>query len=93
MLAYTNSDRPQSLVVCFPAIRIEHSHVPNELCESELVTQFAAATAELLIYLASCLAGYHATYLGTINARLPPIPEPLRSRLDEALARSGVLRK
>jgi len=82
-----------ALAVRFPAIRIEHSRIVYEMRESELATQFAVETAELLIYLANYLVGYHATDLGKINARLPPLPAQLRSRLDEALARSGVLRE
>lgn len=81
-----------ALAVRSPAIRIEHSHVLYELRESELVTRFAVETAELLIYLANCLAGYHAADLKEINARLPPIPAQMRSRVDEAFARAGVLR-
>ena len=81
-----------TLAVRCPAMRIEHSHVLYELRESELVTRFAVQTAELLIYLANCLAGYHAAELNEINARLPPIPAQVRSRVDEAFARAGVLR-
>jgi hypothetical protein len=81
-----------ALAVRPPAVRIEHSHVLYELRRSELVTRFAAETAELLIYLANCLAGYHAADLEEINARLPPIPAQVRSRVDEAFARAGVLR-
>jgi len=78
------------LAVRIPAIRIEHTQVLYELRESELVTQFPVETAELLIYLANCLAGYHAADLAGINARLPTIPAEVRSRVDEALARAGV---
>lgn len=81
-----------ALAVRFPGIRIEHSHVLYELRESDLVTRFPVETAELLIYLANCVAGYQASYLEEINARLPPIPVQLRSRVDEAFARAGVLR-
>ena len=80
-----------ALAVRSPAIRIEHSHVLYELRKSELVTRFAVETAELLIYLANCLAGYHAADLEEINARLPQIPAHVRSRVDEAFARAGVL--
>lgn len=81
-----------ALAVRSPVIRIDHSHVLYELRESELVTRFAVETAELLIYLANCVAGYQASYLEEINARLPPIPAQLRCRVDEAFARAGVLR-
>lgn len=81
-----------ALAVRFPSIRIEHSHVPFELRESELVTRFPAETAELLIYLANCNVGYHAADLATIEARLPPLPADVRRRVDEAFARAGVTR-
>ncbi len=81
-----------ALAVRFPTIRIEHSHVLYELRESDLVTRFPVETAELLIYLANCVAGYQASYLEEINSRLPTIPVQLRSRVDEAFARAGVLR-
>ncbi|MBC7284640.1 DUF4020 domain-containing protein [Hoeflea sp.] len=79
-----------ALAVRFPAIRIEHSHVLYELRESELVTRFPAETAELLIYLASCPVGYHATDLAKVYARLESIPPELRMKVDEAFARAGV---
>ncbi len=79
-----------TLAVRFPTIRIEHSGVLFELRDSELVTRFPAETAELLIYLSNCTVGYHATDLAKIEARLPPIPAQVRSRLDEAFARAGV---
>jgi hypothetical protein len=81
-----------ALAVRSPAIQIEHSHVVYELRESELVTRFAVETAELLIYLANCRPGYHTADLEKIYARLPPIPAHVRSRVDEAFARAGVLR-
>lgn len=81
-----------ALAVRSPAIRIEHSHVIHELRESELVTRFPAETAELLIHLAACVVGYHATDLAEVDARLPPIPAQLRGRVDEAFARAGVSR-
>lgn len=80
-----------ALAVRFPVIRIEYSHVFDKLCESDLVTRYAVETAELVIYLANCLVGYHAADLEKIDARLPPIPAQLRSRVDEAFARAGVL--
>jgi len=79
-----------ALAVRFPAIRIKHSHVAYKLRESNLVTRFPVETAELLIYLANCVAGYQAPYLAEINVRLPPMPVLLRSRIDEAFARAGV---
>jgi hypothetical protein len=81
-----------ALAVRFPTIQIEHSHVLYELRESDLVTRFPTETAELLIYLAGCAVGYHADDLAKIEARLPPIPAQVRSSLDEAFARAGVLR-
>lgn len=81
-----------ALAIRSPAIQIEHSLVLRELLESELVTRFPTETAELLIYLASCNLGYHAADLGRVDARLPPIPAQLRSRVDETFARAGVVR-
>ena len=81
-----------ALAIRCPVIRIEHSYALYELRKSELVTQFAVDTAELLIYLANCLAGCHVSYLEEINARLPPIPATVRTRVDEAFALAGVLR-
>jgi len=81
-----------ALAVRFPTIRIEHSHVLYELRESDLVTRFPVETAELLIYLANCIAGFHADDLAKVEARLPPISAQVRRRLDEAFARAGVLR-
>lgn len=79
-----------ALAVRCPTIRIEHSDILYELRESELVTRFATETAELLIHLAGYEVGYHADDLARIEARLPPIPERVRIRLDEAFARAGV---
>lgn len=81
-----------ALAVRCPTIRIEHSHVLYQLRKSEQVTRFPTETAELLIYLAGCTVGYHADDLAKIEARLPLIPAQVRSRLDEAFARAGVLR-
>lgn len=80
-----------ALAVRCPSIRIEHSHVLYELRNSELVTRFPTETAELLIYLAGCTVAYHASDLAKIEARLPLISPQVRSRLDEAFARAGVL--
>lgn len=80
-----------SLAVRFPNIRIEHSHLLFELRESELVLQYPAKTAELLIYLCNCGVGYHANYLREIAQRLTGLSEDLRRRLDEALAHAGVI--
>lgn len=79
-----------ALAVRFPAIKMQYSHVAYELRKSDLVTRFPVDTAELLIYLAECLAGYQLTDLAEIDARLLPIPIHLRSRIDEAFARAGV---
>jgi hypothetical protein len=81
-----------SLAVRIPITKINHSHVVYQLLQSDLVTRFPLDTAELLIYLANCVAGYQASYLAKINARLPPMPVQLRSRIDEAFARAGVPR-
>jgi hypothetical protein len=79
-----------ALAVRFPAIKIKQSHVVYELRKSDLVTRFPFDTAELLIYLANCVASHQASYLAEVNARLPPMPDQLRSRIDEAFARAGV---
>lgn len=81
-----------ALAVRCPMIKIEHSHVLYDLRESDLVTRFPTETAELLIYLAGCTVDYHVDHLAKIEARLPLIPAQVRSRLDEAFARAGVLR-
>lgn len=82
-----------AFVVRCPAIRIEHSHIFYELCDSELVTRFPTETAELLIYLSSCTIGYHTRDLSKIEARLSQVPSYVRRRLDEALARAGVMNR
>ncbi len=79
-----------ALAVRFPQIRIEQSLILFRLRESELVERFPTETAELMIYLSHCSVGHHATDLAIIDARLPPIPEQLRMRVAEALARVGV---
>jgi hypothetical protein len=80
-----------ALAVRFRVIRIQHSYALYKLRKSDLVTRFPAETAELLIYLANCVAGYQTSYLAEINARLPPLPVQLRRGIDEAFARAGVL--
>lgn len=82
-----------TLAVSFPAIRVEHSRALYELRTSDLVTRFPTETAELLIYFAGCTVGCNADDLANVEARLPLIPEQVRSRLDEAFARAGVLRE
>ncbi|RYE43120.1 MAG: DUF4020 domain-containing protein [Hyphomicrobiales bacterium] len=77
------------LVVRSPHVRIEHSGVLYGLRESDLVTRFPAETAELLVYLCSCVVGYHAGDLGTIAARLPALAPALRRQLDDGLAHVG----
>lgn len=80
------------LAVRCPMIRIEHGRVLYELRKSELVTQFPIDTAKLLIYFAGCTLDYHVNELAKIEACLPLIPAQVRSRLDEAFARAGVLK-
>jgi hypothetical protein len=80
-----------ALAVRFRVIRIQHSYALYKLRKSDLVTRFPAETAELLIYLANCVAGYQTSYLAEINARLPPLSVQLRRGIDEAFARAGVL--
>ncbi|MDM0086949.1 MULTISPECIES: DUF4020 domain-containing protein [unclassified Variovorax] len=81
-----------TLVVRSPPVRIEHSGVLYGLKESDLVTRYPAETAQLLIYLCSCVIGYHAGDLGTIAGRLPALEPALRRQLDDGLAQVGVKR-
>lgn len=78
-----------ALVVRSPHVRIEHSGVLYGLRESDLVTRFPSETAELLVYLCSCVVGYHAGDLGTIADRLPALAPALRRQLDDRLAHVG----
>ncbi|KEA63135.1 hypothetical protein ADIMK_2659 [Marinobacterium lacunae] len=82
-----------ALAGSFPVIRIEHAYFLYELRNSELITRFPIESAELLIYLANCicLSGYSPADLEEINARLPQLPDQLRHKVNEALARAGVL--
>jgi hypothetical protein len=80
------------LAVRGPVIRIEHSHLLFELRKSEVVNCYPTETAQLLIYLCNCVVGYHAADLSTVSARLPALVPELRRRLDEGLARAGVVR-
>jgi hypothetical protein len=75
-----------------PATGIEHIHVGYELIDSDLVTRFPNETAELLIYLANHTVGYHLADLGKVYARLTSVPAQLRTRMDEAFARAGVVK-
>lgn len=79
-----------TLAVRFPTIQIEHSSVLDELNKSDLVTRYPIECAELLIYFAKCVVGYHMADLAKLSARLPPIPAQVRSRIDEAFALAGV---
>jgi hypothetical protein len=71
-------------------VSIEHSQVLYDLHESELVTQYAVETAELLIYLADSGIGDQLGYLQKIYARLTSLPDDVRLKVDEAFARAGV---
>lgn len=72
-----------------PALPAEHSHILLELRTSDLVTRFQDATAQLLIYLADSVPGFHLTYLTEVAAQLDALPGPLRLRLQETLVRAG----
>lgn len=93
-LPHLNDAFPEAVAIATesPIIHIDHSHVLYELRNSDLVTIYAQETAELLIYLANCLANYHGSDLANIDSRLPEIPEELRRRLNEAFARAGIRR-
>jgi hypothetical protein len=80
-----------SLAIRAPAVRIEHSQLLYEFRKSDLVTRYGAETADLLIYLCGCVHGYFAAELGKVAARLPTLAPDLRHRLDETLARAGVI--
>lgn len=69
------------------------SSLPYRLSESELVTQFQNAAAELLIYVIEGSRGYGAVHLAAIDARLTDISEHLRQRIDEAFAQAGMLKR
>jgi hypothetical protein len=81
-----------ALAIRVSPIRLENSHVLFALRKSELVTRFPAETAELLIFLSSCILGYQAADLGTIYAQVPRLPAQTRERVEEAFARAGVAR-
>ncbi|HEY3488346.1 MAG TPA: DUF4020 domain-containing protein, partial [Gammaproteobacteria bacterium] len=81
-----------SLAARSPTVHLEHSHLLLDLRdESDLVLRYPTETAELLIYLCNCDISYHKNDLGTIAARLSGLSPELRRRLDEALARAGVI--
>jgi hypothetical protein len=79
-----------TLAVRLPKSQIEQNHIFHDLRESELVTRFPEATAELLTYLADCTVGYHRTDLAAIADRLPSIEPATRTKLDEAFALAGI---
>lgn len=79
-----------ALAIKMPLSKIEHSDLSYKMQKSDLVTQFPTETAELLIYLCPRLEGYHASYISTIEKRLPPLVPELRLRLDEAMAMAGI---
>ena len=80
-----------ALATRMPAPPRDHNHVLFDLRESDLVDRFPEATANLLIYLADCLPAYQAADLAQVAARIHDIPEPILQRLNEALARAGVI--
>lgn len=79
-----------TLAVRSPAIHIEHSRLLYDLRESDLVIRYPISTAELLIYIASCVVGYNASSVMAVVTRLPVVPTDLQLRLKEALARAGL---
>ena len=77
------------LIVGSGPIQIEHSLLLHELRNSDLVMRYPAETAELLIYLCSCVITYQVADLRIVAGRLPSLTPDLRRRLDEGLARIG----
>lgn len=78
-----------ALATQMPAPPRDYSHLLLDLRESDLVDRFPESTASLLIYLAGSLLAYQAADLAQLATRIRNIPEPLRRRLNEALARAG----
>ncbi len=92
-LPHLGASFPQGVSLAVSALltsRIEHSHLLYEMKKSDLVIQFPAETAELLIYLCPHLAGYNLNSISTIAQRLPPLAPELRHRLGEALTILGL---
>jgi hypothetical protein len=63
-----------------------------ELTRSELVVEYPAATAKLLVFLCRVFNSVHGREIGSVAKRLPDLPAKLANELDEALARVGVIR-
>ncbi len=80
-----------SLAVRAPAAQIMHTSLMYEMGKSDLINRFPAETAELLIYLSSRVPAYHAADINAIAKRLPPLDPELRRRLDESMARVGIV--
>jgi hypothetical protein len=78
-----------ALATQMPPLAPEDNHALYELRDSVLVDQYPQDTARLLIYLANGIPGYQVRYLADVSARLVALPDELRQRLDEALARAG----
>lgn len=78
-----------ALAVRAPAVRLKHGHLLHRMRDSDLVERYPTETAELIVYLCSCVVGYHTADIGVVASRLRALPEPVRSRLDDALARIG----
>lgn len=77
------------LAIGMPSLGADYSHVLFNLRESELVERFPEATGQLLIYLADGVPSHQAADLAKVAGRIGNLPEPLRHRLQEALARVG----
>ena len=77
------------LATRMPPLAAEYSHVLFDLSGSELVERFPEATGQLLSYLADGVPAYQAANLTEVAGRLGYLPESVRHRLQEALARAG----
>lgn len=61
-----------------------------ELSRSDLVAEYPAATAKLLVFLCRVFDSMYSRDIGKIAKRLTNLPADLANELDEALARAGV---
>jgi hypothetical protein len=78
-----------SLAISGALARLDHCNLIHEMRESDLVIQFPADTAKLLIYLIPLLPRYHQADVLAIVDRLPVLDTDLKRKLDESLARAG----
>ena len=70
-------------------IKVMSGTVLFELQDSDLVTQYPNETAELLIFLCTSQLGHQAIDLLKVAKRVTNLPQELRKKLDESIARLG----